>query len=124
MDWTFLVGRGKKNTRSYALSSLEMVKGKRIKTLREKREGGGRRRGGRGENPVSNQASGSCREEVGEKWAWAPNCDKRWASQKTRTTHTPHQGKHKHTPPGLQAGPGGARPCTRPERHHVLQLCN
>ena len=42
---------GKKTTRSYALSSLEMVKGKRIKTLREKREGGGRAGGESGFEP-------------------------------------------------------------------------
>lgn len=105
---------GKKSHKKPRFIFIRNCKGQKDQnTMRERGEKRGRSGGGEGGedrgNPVSNQASGGCREETSEKWASVPNCDKRQASQKTNTTHTPHQDTHKYTPQGLlRAGHRGA----------------
>lgn len=69
-----------------------------------------------GGNPVSNQASGGCREARG-KPASEPNCAKHQALQKTSAT-PPTPGHHAHTQPVL---PGGSSPARTP-RAAIMQL--
>lgn len=68
---------GKKSHKKLRFIFIRNGKGQKDENImREERGRRGLESRDRG-NPVSNQASGGCRDETREKWASVPNCDKR-----------------------------------------------
>lgn len=107
MDWTFLVGRGGAGgeaTRSSASSSLEIVKGKRMKTQRARRYGGSRRKGGAGGGTrLRTEPAGLRRTETRK-----TGSDRGLRASQSGDNTRPAAGRTPHGPrPRVEEGPAG-----------------
>ena len=91
-------GGGGEATRSSALSSLEIVKGKGMKTLGARRQGGGEKEGRLGVEPGFEPSQLGCGGPSRGKRARTADC----GLHKAGTTHGPPQGGRRTAP-----GPGG-----------------